>query len=142
MEFKPTDLGFSGASEALVWLVAMGADEITLDQPIDRFAESAKVAPPAPAKVAPTAAPQPISVPHSADASGLNSIAEIIQAIQILTHSPQIGRPARDGKRELVIGRDSRGYMALYRYIANIDTVFILAIRAHREQGYKRQDDP
>lgn len=69
-------------------------------------------------------------------------IAEIMQAAQILTHSPLIGRPARDGKRELVIGRDSRGYIALYRYVASIDTVFVLAIRAQREQGYKRQDYP
>ena len=86
MEFKPTDLGFSGASEALVWLVAMGADEIVLDQPIDRFAESAKVTPPAPSKA--VAAPQPISVPHSADASGLNSIAEITQALNFLDSHP------------------------------------------------------
>ena len=88
MEFKPTDLGFSGASEALVWLVSMGADEITLDQPIDRFAESAKVPPPAPAKVAIAAAPQPVRVPRSADASGLNSIAEITQALNFLDSHP------------------------------------------------------
>lgn len=67
-------------------------------------------------------------------------IAEIVQAVQILTHSPLIGRPARDGKRELVIGRDSHGYMALYRFVASIDTVFVLAIRSQREQGYKRDD--
>ncbi len=64
-------------------------------------------------------------------------IDEIIQAVQILTHSPEIGRPARAGNRELVIGRASRGYVALYRYIPNIDTVFILAIRSHRESGYQ-----
>jgi hypothetical protein len=29
----------------------------------------------------------------------------------------------------LVIGRRSRGYMALYRYVAKIDTVFMLALR-------------
>ena len=88
MEFKPTDLGFSGAAEAVAWLVAMGADEIALDQPIDRFAESAKVASPAPAKAAPVAASQPISIPHSADASGLNSIAEITQALNFLDSHP------------------------------------------------------
>ncbi len=59
-------------------------------------------------------------------------IDEIIDALQILTHSPEIGRPARAGNRELVIGWASRGYVALYRYIPNIDTVFILAIRGHR----------
>jgi plasmid stabilization system protein ParE len=64
-------------------------------------------------------------------------IAEIIQALQILAHSPLIGRPARGGKRELVIGQDSRGYVALYRFVADIDTVFVLAIRSQREAGFK-----
>jgi len=66
-------------------------------------------------------------------------IGEIVQAVQILTHSPLIGRPVRGGMRELVIGRDSRGYVALYRFVASIDTVFVLAIRSQREQGYKRR---
>jgi plasmid stabilization system protein ParE len=66
-------------------------------------------------------------------------ISEIVQAIQVLTHSPLIGRPVKDGSRELVIGRDSRGYVALYRFVANIDTVFALAIRSQREAGYRRE---
>lgn len=53
-------------------------------------------------------------------------------AIQILTHSPLIGRPVKDGKRELVIGRATRGYVALYRYVAAINMVFVLAVRAQR----------
>jgi len=65
-------------------------------------------------------------------------IGEIVQAIQILTHSPLIGRPVKGGKRELVIGRESRGYVALYRFVDSIDTVFVLAIRSQRESGYKR----
>ena len=64
-------------------------------------------------------------------------IGEILEAIQILSHSPLIGRPVKDGKRELVIGRATRGYVALYRYVAAIDTVFLLAVRAQRESGYK-----
>lgn len=64
-------------------------------------------------------------------------IEEIIEAIQILAHSPQIGRPVRDGKRELVIGKGARGYVALYRYLAEVDTVFVLAVRAQRESGFK-----
>lgn len=64
-------------------------------------------------------------------------IDEIVQAIQILTHSPLIGRPVKDGKRELVIGRNSHGYVALYRFVASIDTVFVLAVRSQRESGYK-----
>lgn len=65
-------------------------------------------------------------------------IGEIVQAIQILTHSPLIGRPATGGKRELVIGRGSRGYVALYRFVADMNTVVVLAIRSQREAGFKR----
>jgi toxin ParE1/3/4 len=64
---------------------------------------------------------------------------EILEAIQILTHSPLIGRPVKDGKRELVIGRATRGCVALYRYVAAIDTVFLLAVRAQREAGYQHE---
>ena len=39
-------------------------------------------------------------------------------------------------RRELLIGRDTRGYVALYRYLAVIDTALVLAIRAQREGGY------
>lgn len=63
---------------------------------------------------------------------------EIIQAFDVLATNPQIGRPASGGKRELIVGRDSRGYVALYRYLPEIDTVFILALRSQREAGYKR----
>jgi plasmid stabilization system protein ParE len=66
-------------------------------------------------------------------------IGEITQALQILTHSPLIGRPVKGGKRELVIGRDSYGYIALYRFVASIDTVFVLAIRSQRERGFRRR---
>ncbi len=66
-------------------------------------------------------------------------IGEIVQAIQILTHSPLIGRPVKGGKWELVTGRDSRGYVALYRFVASIDTVFVLAVRSQRESDYKRK---
>jgi plasmid stabilization system protein ParE len=68
-------------------------------------------------------------------------IGEILEAIQILTHSPLIGRPVEDGQRELVIGRAARGYVALYRYVAAIDPVFLLAVRAQREDGYKWDGD-
>lgn len=65
-------------------------------------------------------------------------ILEIIAAFDVLATNPRIGRPAEGDKRELVIGRRSRGYVALYRYAPEIDTVFILALRSQREAGYKR----
>jgi toxin ParE1/3/4 len=65
-------------------------------------------------------------------------VQEIVQALQILAHSPLIGRPVSGGKRELVMGQGVRGYVALYRYVADIDTVFILAVRNQREAGFPR----
>ncbi len=67
-------------------------------------------------------------------------IHEIIAALDVLEHNPLIGHPVANGKRELVIGRRLRGYLALYRHVAEIDTVFILAIRSQREAGYKGFD--
>jgi toxin ParE1/3/4 len=66
-------------------------------------------------------------------------VTQIVQALQILTHSPLIGRKVKGGKRELVIGQGSRGYVALYRFVADLDTAFILAVRNQRESGYKRR---
>lgn len=66
-------------------------------------------------------------------------IREIVEAISVLEHNPQIGRPSRQDKRELVIGRRAHGYIALYRYVPEIDTVFILALRSQREAGFTRE---
>ncbi len=63
-------------------------------------------------------------------------IREIIEAFNVLAHNPLIGRPANNDKRELVIGRRSHGYVALYRYVVEIDTVFVLAMRNQQEAGY------
>ena len=63
-------------------------------------------------------------------------IREIIQAIDVLQHNPLIGRPASADTRELIIGRSALGYVALYRYIDQLDTVFVLTIRGQREAGY------
>ncbi len=65
-------------------------------------------------------------------------IEEILQGISALQHNPLIGRPARADLSELIIGRQSHGYAALYLYVPEIDTVFVLAIRNQREAGYKR----
>jgi toxin ParE1/3/4 len=64
-------------------------------------------------------------------------IRDIIQAIAVLEWSPLIGRAAEGDLRELIIGRRARGYVALYRYVPEIDTVFVLALRGQREAGYR-----
>lgn len=65
-------------------------------------------------------------------------IQDIIAAIDVLERNPLIGRPTAGDNRELVIGRVSRGYVALYRYAANVDTVLVLAVRSQPEAGYSR----
>lgn len=63
-------------------------------------------------------------------------VSEIVAAVSVLEFNPLIGRLTEGGKRELVIGRGARSYLALYRYIPEIETVFILAVRSAREAGY------
>jgi len=70
-------------------------------------------------------------------AEATKRIDQIIQAINVLESNPLLGRPVRHDTRELIIGRQSRGYVALYRYVPEVDTVFVLAIRSQREAGYK-----
>ncbi|MFI4970996.1 MAG: type II toxin-antitoxin system RelE/ParE family toxin [Lysobacterales bacterium] len=61
---------------------------------------------------------------------------EILSAIAVLEGHPKIGRPTASGLRELVIGSGSHGYIALYRYVIEMNAVLVLAIRAQREAGY------
>lgn len=63
---------------------------------------------------------------------------QIMAALDVLAHNPLVGRPTGDDRRELLIGRDARGYVALYRYLLVIDSALVLAIRAQREGGYAR----
>ncbi len=73
---------------------------------------------------------------HGADAP--SRLEDVLRAIDVLERNPLIGRPVRADLRELVIGRRVRGYVALYRYVAEIDAVFVLAIRGQKEVGYTR----
>jgi toxin ParE1/3/4 len=50
---------------------------------------------------------------------------------QLLAH-PRVGQ--NDATN--LIGRATRGYRALCRYVAVIDTVFVLAVRVQREDGF------
>jgi toxin ParE1/3/4 len=50
--------------------------------------------------------------------------------LAILAMHPLIGRPAARGRREPVIGRDTRGYVARHRHDAVQDTVVVIASRA------------
>lgn len=65
-------------------------------------------------------------------------VVEIIAAVAVLEFNPLIGRPTEGNKRELVIGRGTRSYLALYRYVPEVETGFVLAVRSQREAGYSR----
>jgi len=61
------------------------------------------------------------------------------QFMQLETN-PNIGRPLNDQPelRELVIEFGDSGYVALYRYQREIDTVYVLAFRHQKEAGYQK----
>lgn len=65
-------------------------------------------------------------------------LGELVSASDVLVDNPLIGSPQGGDLRELVIGRGAHGYVALYRYVAALDTAFVMAIRAQREAGYAR----
>jgi len=62
-------------------------------------------------------------------------IDEIISAIAVLANNPLIGRPDAAGKRELVIGKQAHGYVTLYSDLAELNSVFVLAICSQPEAG-------
>jgi toxin ParE1/3/4 len=74
-------------------------------------------------------------VGHDAAGAG-ERVADIVSAMDVLTRNPLIGRPVEPPFRELVIGRGSRGYLALYRYAAVDNAVLVAGIRGQREAGY------
>lgn len=64
------------------------------------------------------------------------TVSLITEAVQILDNHPLIGRPAEQGLRELVISRGKSGYLALYSYEQEQDTILVLAVRHQREVDY------
>ena len=64
------------------------------------------------------------------------TVQRIRDAVLMLENHPFIGRPAEEGRRELVMGRRSEAYVAIYRWLPADDTAMILAIRHSKEAGY------
>ncbi len=60
----------------------------------------------------------------------------IVEALQVLVQNPCIGRKATRSRRELIIGRGTRGYVARYRYDEVDDAVLVMGLRAQREAGF------
>ena len=72
----------------------------------------------------------------------------VLDAVQVLTHQPGIGRPAgrvpgipgARGYRELIISRRRSGYLAKYHYDEVSDSVYVLRLRHQRESGYSAEE--
>lgn len=64
----------------------------------------------------------------------------ILDALQVLTHQPGIGRPVGGGLRELIISRGRSGYLARYEFDQANDLVRVARIRHQRESGYSAED--
>jgi plasmid stabilization system protein ParE len=69
-------------------------------------------------------------------AAALDTVNLVAEAVQVLENHPLIGRAAEQGLRELVISRGKSGYVALYSYEPEQDTVLVLSVRHQRESGY------
>jgi plasmid stabilization system protein ParE len=61
------------------------------------------------------------------------------QAFELLSDHPLLGRPAKDGRRELILSRGRLGYVAKYRWVPAEDVVLILAVRHQLEAGYREE---
>ena len=64
----------------------------------------------------------------------------ILDALQVLTHQPGIGRPVEQGMRELIVSRGRSGYLALYKLEGQSGIVRVLRIRHQRESGYAPEE--
>jgi plasmid stabilization system protein ParE len=72
----------------------------------------------------------------AARASSTDLIERIRDAITMLSEHPLIGRKRDALRRELVISRGRAGFVAMYRYDALNDRIFVLRIRHQREAGF------
>jgi hypothetical protein len=58
----------------------------------------------------------------------------------VLETNPLIGRPARRSRRELIIARPTRGYIALYRYVSEMTPYSSSACVAGAKRGTSGSD--
>ncbi len=64
----------------------------------------------------------------------------VMDAVDVLTHQPGIGRPVDNGLRELIIDRGGSGYLARYHLQREQRRVLVLRLRHQRESGYAPED--
>jgi plasmid stabilization system protein ParE len=63
-------------------------------------------------------------------------IESVRRGMSLLADHPLMGRPAEDGRRELVLARGRFGYVAKYRWVPREDLVLILTVRHQRVAEY------
>jgi plasmid stabilization system protein ParE len=68
--------------------------------------------------------------------AALGAADAIQSAVENLGAHPLVGRRIEGDLRELVISFGETGYIALYRFIVQLDEVRVLALRHQREIGY------
>jgi plasmid stabilization system protein ParE len=66
----------------------------------------------------------------------LQTVQRIREAVMVLEAHPLMGRPGKDGLRELVISHGRSANLALYRWDPMKERVTVLGIRGAREAGY------
>ena len=69
-------------------------------------------------------------------AAAIDSARAIRDAVEHLAAHPLVGRRIEDDLRELVISFGATGYIALYRFVVQLDEVRVFALRHQREIGY------
>ena len=69
-------------------------------------------------------------------AAAQTALNAIESAISNLAVHPLVGRRIEGDLRELVISFGETGYIALYRFVVQQDTVRVLSLRHQREIGY------
>lgn len=67
-------------------------------------------------------------------------LAFVLDALQVLSHQPGIGRPVEGGLRELIVSRRRSGYLARYEFDDVRDLVLVARIRHQRESGYTEME--
>jgi plasmid stabilization system protein ParE len=63
-------------------------------------------------------------------------ILSVRRAFELLADHPLLGRPAEQGRRELILSRGRHGYIAKYRWLPAEEIILILAVRHQLEAGY------
>jgi plasmid stabilization system protein ParE len=73
---------------------------------------------------------------QSVEVDATATLRRVFDALELLRDHPEIGRPLRDGQRELIILQGRTGFVALYQYESSAGRVLIARIRHQREVGY------